>query len=349
MATIYDIAKAAGVSSAAVSMALNNKKGVSEETRRRILTIAENMKYVANDTAKQLSTQRSKTVVLFVSAMSYEYFNSSFYFDIIKYISMGLGQKLNINIQMSTLDQDAEMIEQLATANKVLAYVFIGTRLSPAFIGKLIGDTPAIFFNKPYALGRNSYSVSFDNQRAAYLLTKYLINLGHRDIAYLGYVPGAIPAENRMIGYKSALEEAGVPLNTDRVFQTEYLSVFGYSTIKDMILLDTPLPSAIICGNDLIAVGAMKALLEFGFQVPGDVSVVGIDNLQFTDMLQVPLTTINVNCEKIGLAIAALLLGISENKESGRHVMVNVSLTERKSAGRYNPNRRSCRKELSEN
>ncbi|MDP3387446.1 MAG: LacI family DNA-binding transcriptional regulator [Eubacteriales bacterium] len=335
--TIYDIAKIAGVTTATVSLALNNKKGVSQQTKQRIIDIAKELNYFPNTNARSLSTRKSMTVALCISAVSYEYFNSSFYFDIIKYISQEIGNTLFLTTQISTLDKEAETIATLATSGNIMAFVFIGTRLSVKFICSLIGDIPAVFFNKPDLKGKNVYSVSFDNKEAMRLITSHLISLGHQRIAYLGYLPGVIPAENRLEGFKKAYQEANLEIEPDQVIETEYLPIFGYSAIRKILLEQKELPSGLVCGNDLIAVGVMQALREYSFKVPHDISVAGIDNLQLTDSLWVPLTTVDVNCHSIGEEIAHILQQIAEGEEPQKNPVIDVSLIIRESSGSFNP------------
>ncbi len=343
MATsIYDIAQEAGVSAAAVSLALNNQKGVSEATRLRIKQIAEEMNYQKRP-LKSDSQERMFNVILFISAMQYDYFNSSFYFDIIKHLSRVTAHlPFNLIIRLNTLAQDAEAIRNLAEKQNIDAYIFMGTRLSPRFIRQLVGESvPIIFFNKPQADGKNVFSVSFDNRRAMYLLAKHAIDLGHKDIVYLGYVPGAIPAENRLQGYKDAMEDAGIEIQNNHIVEAEYLPEFGESYIRKLISLGDPLPSAILCGNDRIAVGVMKALREHHFSIPDDISVAGIDNVPLSDMLSVPLTTIDVHPKEIGTALGDMLQAIHRRKVTQRHVVIDVTLIKRESTGPFNRNRKA--------
>lgn len=322
-------------------MALNNKKGVSEDTRKRILKVAEEIGYIPNDTAKSLSTKKSTNIVLYMSALDYEYFHGSFNFDILKYISSELtSYSYRTVVQMSTLDRDAEAIYNLAKSEAIGAFVFMGTRLSAEFIKDLVGDIPCIFFNKPQAYGNKSYSVSFDNRKATCLLTEHVIEMGHKDIAFVGYLPGVVTAENRLLGYKDAHKKYNIEINNERVIHSEHLPRFGYSVVQDMIEKKERLPSSFVCGNDRIAVGVMEVLLEYGFSIPDDVSVCGIDNAQLTDMLKVPLTTVDIHTEKIGAAIAKILIGIFNGNVEKEHIMIDVEIVKRESTGKFNRNRK---------
>lgn len=339
--SIYDIAKAAGVSPAAVSMALNGKKGVSDQTRFQIFRLAREMGYQPRRKHDVPGSQPIRNIFLCISAMQYDYFNSSFYFDIIKYLSRRLpDESYNLMIRLSTLAQDAELIQNIAETRDVSAYIFMGTRLSPQFIRQLVGeDVPVIFFNKPNAEGKNVYSVSFDNHRAMYLLTKHAIELGHRDIVYLGYVPGAIPAETRLAGYRAAMEESGLTVRAENIIEAEYMPEFGSAYIHRLASLGKTFPSAILCGNDRLAIGVMKALRELNFSIPEDVSVAGIDNVPLSDMLQIPLTTVDVHAEQIGDEMAQLLVRILTGRTGRRHIIVDVSLIRRRSTGPFRETR----------
>lgn len=334
--TIYDIARKAGVSSAAVSMALNKKKGVSEKTRARIMDIAEELNYKPNYSALSLSTKKSHNVVLFISAVNFQFFDSSFYFSILSAISQSISNDFFLITRISTIDKEAEDIAQIANSEKPLAFVFIGTRLSIDFVRRLIGNTPAIFFNKPNLTGRNVYSVSFDNREAMEMITGHMLNLGHRKIAYAGYLPGVITAEKRLEGFHAALSRYGMDKSDGTLIKCEYLPIFGYEAVKRLITEDEELPSAFVCGNDLIAVGIMQALREYGFKVPEDISIAGIDNLLLSDSLWVPLTTVDVKCQEIGARIAGLIRKIDQGCTENDNIIISVSLVKRESTGRFN-------------
>ena len=335
--TIYDIAKKAGVSTAAVSMALNNKKGVSEKTRTRILDIASDLNYQPNYSALSLSTQKSRNVVLFISAVNFQFFDSSFYFSILSAISQNINNDFFLITRISTIDKEAEDIAQIANSEKPLAFVFIGTRLSIDFIHRLINNTPAIFFNKPNLKGKNVYSVSFDNTEAMEMITEHMLKLGHRKIAYAGYLPGVITAEKRLEGFYKALSKNGIQKTDSMLIKCEYLPIFGYEAVKRLIVENEELPSAFVCGNDLIAVGIMQALREYNFKVPEDISIAGIDNLLLSDSLWVPLTTIDVKCQEIGAQIANLIRKIADNEIENDNITIQVSLVKRESSGKFNP------------
>ncbi len=337
-ATIYDIAKKAGVSPAAVSMALNNKKGVSEKTRAMIFDIASELNYQPNFTALSLCTKKSRNVVLFISAVNFQFFDSSFYFSILSAISQSINNDYFLITRISTIDKEAEDIAQIANSEKPLAFVFIGTRLSISFTKQLIGNIPAIFFNKSSSIGNNVYSVSFDNVEAMELITSHMIDLGHRRIAYAGYLPGVITSEKRLEGFKKALSKAGIDQAESRLIKCEYLPIFGYDAVKRLLAEEEELPSAFVCGNDLIAVGIMQALREYNFKVPEDISIAGIDNLLLSDCLWVPLTTVDVKCQEIGIQIANMIREIAEENVQKQNITIDVSLVKRESTGRFNPN-----------
>ena len=116
------------------------------------------------------------------------------------------------------------------------------------------------------------------------------------------------------------------------------LPIFGYDAVKRLLAEEEELPSAFVCGNDLIAVGIMQALREYNFKVPEDISIAGIDNLLLSDCLWVPLTTVDVKCQEIGIQIANMIREIAEENVQKQNITIDVSLVKRESTGRFNPN-----------
>ncbi len=328
---IQDIAKLAGVSPATVSLALNDKPGVSLTTKRKIQQLAKQMNYVPNRLAQGLQGGKSNNVLVFMSGPQYDYFNSPFYFETLKHLSRGLSESpYHMMLQIATADMEQEQLQAIAAGKGYDAAVFMGLRMPLDTAVGIMGESkPLVFVNRP--CGELGYSVNADYAAGMELLTRHLIRLGHKDIAFIGYSPKLASSELRMTGFRRAFAEAGLPVPENRVYYADYYQESGYLAMRKLIQSGAALPSAVIGGNDLIAIGALEALLDAGLRVPEDISVAGVDNIPNTHLLKVPLTTVHVAHDAIGFAAAQAVIGLLDGNNVERETWVDVSLVQRQS------------------
>lgn len=157
-----------------------------------------------------------------------------------------------------------------------------------------------------------------------YLATKYLMELGHKRIAFAGGPDGSDTAARRKYGYMKAAHEYGLQLNADYCFEMGFSEDAGYKAGKYFSTLN-PLPTAICCGNDLIALGVLSAFQETNIKVPEDISVTGMDNIIFSNTSRPRLTTIVNDSQEFGLKVSKLLFDRIEGKYEGPALEVLVS------------------------
>ncbi|MFX3635848.1 MAG: LacI family DNA-binding transcriptional regulator [Candidatus Pristimantibacillus sp.] len=330
---IQDIAKMAGVSVATVSLALNDKKGVNKETRRRVMEIAHQMNYTPNAMAKGLSGKKTNNIAVFMSGPQYDYFNSPFYFETLKYFAKNLSNSpYQMVLTLTTVAEELSCLRQLVSKRGIDAIVFLGLRMPVEEAASIAGDLPCVYINRHLT---DFHTISADYDKGAYQVTKHLLELGHRDIAMFGYIPKLASTEMRIEGYKQALEEFGVEFKPENLVHAEYFQESGYFAMRKLIQSGVKLPTAIIGGNDLIAIGIMEALFDVGMRIPEDISLAGIDNLPNSHLLKVPLTTVQIRHDIIGEKAAQVIVGLLEGKvEEETNVTVDVQLVIRKSTGK---------------
>lgn len=329
--TIHDVAKRAGVSISSVSLALNNKEGISEKTRKKIVAAADELSYPTPNILTKPS--KVKTIAVFLSGLNYSYFNSTFFSDILRYVSVSLTpSKYSTIMLFSNSSEDTENFRHLVHNNALDAMILIG-RMSASVIETYAPTLPCVYINRPSITGKNAYSVYADNEKAAYLVTRHLIDLGHKDIAFMGYIPNIASTTERFNGYKKALSESGIHLNLARVYPTEHYEETGFIETRKLVTSGIKLPTGIVCGNDLIAIGAMQALWDSGLSIPDDISITGIHNLPHTDLIKVPLTTVKIPHDLLGTQAAALIMDILNGKEPKKLWRNDVELIVRKSTG----------------
>jgi len=172
--------------------------------------------------------------------------------------------------------------------------------------------------------------VGIDHRRAGYLITEHLLKLGCRRIVFVGYSGGAASVEARITGFREALFSYGAPLEDDSV---QRLASTDPTELKQ--LLERFHPGAFVCVNDQTAGRLMKAALDLGYQIPCDLRIVGIDDVEYAKLLPVPLTTIHQPCREIGqVAMAAMLDRIAQPSMTARDILLDCELVVRRSCGR---------------
>ena len=317
--TIYDVARLAGVSTATVSRALNGIGQIAPTTRAAIEAAVEQLGYQANTIARSLVTKSTQTIALLLPDIT-----NPFYAALVSGVQeYTLGH--DYTMLLCTTEGDAEREEQYLTllrAKQVDGALVDGLLLPPDRIARFVRDGFPIV-----CLDRDIESdsiplVQVDNRLGGRLATEHLIGLGHTRI---GHVTGArvlgISGE-RLAGYEEALAGAGLPADPRLVAEGRFTEESGYEGAR--ALLDAaPDVSAIFAANDLSALGVLSALAEAGRRIPGDVSVVGFDDLRLSAFTSPPLTTIKQPAAEIAQLATALLIGLTRGEPAAqvRHLL----------------------------
>jgi LacI family transcriptional regulator len=178
--------------------------------------------------------------------------------------------------------------------------------------------------------------VDIDNVQAAHMAVSYLIRMGHTRIAYFSGPSHSLHSEERLIGYQNAFSDSHLPVRQDDIHSAGSYIDNGYQQGLHLFSRKNDRPSAVLCYNDLVAIGLINALLELAVRVPEDVSVVGFDNIEFCRYTKVPLTTVDVPAYQIGKSAAEMLIRmISDPSRDGTEkLMIPTQLVERGSVAR---------------
>ena len=327
--TLKFISEKSGVSTTIVSKILNNKEvRVSKEKRELVLEIAKKYNYIPNMIAASLVTKKSKMIGLLIPDIS-----NTFFSDIAKNIESTLSKE-GYNLIFCNTNDSFELQEKYANlllSRGVDALIFclaMGTRERSHFIERFIEhDIPLIAFDR-FTESPKYSSVTIDNKKGILAGVEYLIKSGHKKI---GCIPGpkfSTSSNIRLSGYKEALESHNIKFDEEKVSYGDYRFEGGYEACKK--LLETDITSIIVF-NDLMAYGAYKAINDAGLRIPEDISVIGFDDLMFSEMLSVPLTTIAQNTKEISDNIARLALEAIENNDEKKHILITPRLVVRNS------------------
>jgi LacI family transcriptional regulator len=301
MPTSYDVAKLAGVSQATVSRALSGGT-VSAQTRAKILEAAKTVGYVPNLGARAMKTGRVNTIGVVVADL-----RNPFYPEILDALTSYLdaaGKKVTLwNSDGPGNDAALEAINAGSVDGVIFTTV---TEASAPLRAALRRHSPVVLINRTVeTLGCDQ--VSSDNVAGGGTVADYLVDNGHREIAFIGGPSAASTARDRFRGFSERLTDAAVPLRPERILQGPFSHDFGYSATTQLLRSDNP-PSAIFCSNDLVAFGALDAARAANVAVPADLWIVGYDDIAMSAWPAFDLTTVHQPSRTMAEAGARALL-----------------------------------------
>jgi LacI family transcriptional regulator len=336
-----DIARMAGVSKAAVSLAFSGKPGVAPETRERILQIAQEHNYEFKP-RKSLADAASKAITFLVFANSGlvvdSYYQQPFFRELIHFTEERC-RALGYSLMFSTISLDKldEGITSIAESGNSQGVILLGTNLDRKQISDISGKLAL-----PMVVVDNCYEtlpihfVEINNMMGAYEAASHLIGLGHRLIGYISSSDRIHNFEERRRGFAYAMRERGVELDPDCLFTVEPTILVAQETLKnkldDYLGAGKPMPSAFFCECDYIAISTVKTLAEMGLRVPDDVSVIGFDNIKEARIVTPELTTVHVEKESMAKwAVNALVQEIETGSTIRNKIAVDTQLVVRQS------------------
>ncbi|WP_059041888.1 LacI family DNA-binding transcriptional regulator [Paenibacillus rubinfantis] len=330
-ATIKDIAKLAKVSHMTVSRALNNSPLIKEETKRKILEIAEQLNYVPNYNAKSLVLQRSHTIGLFFTSMV-QGTSSSFLAEAIRGVGQEVGVQYNLFLRGIDDFQEFSSIHHRRFDGILL---MSQSERDDTFIRHVREqEIPLVVLNRNVGDPGIVNFVSNDRE-GAYELTRYLVEQGHTRIGLVEGIAGYKSTQERKEGYLRAMTTAGLEVREEWLIEGRYDVESGYLAMSRLMALSLEeRPTAVFCCNDDMAIGAMKAAAEAGLQIPADVSVVGFDDIGFSHYTNPPLTTVQRPIEQLSRMGARKILELIEEPSAvGELVLLDTRLVCRESVG----------------
>ncbi|PWN06684.1 LacI family DNA-binding transcriptional regulator [Rhodohalobacter mucosus] len=325
--TIYDIAKAAGVSIATVSRVFNKAESVKPSTREKVMKVADRLGYQPHVYAQGLASKRKNRIMMLAPVMS-----NYFLTEILRGIQDCLASH-DIELNIVNISQDSRAIDQVENIIKkswAEGYLLVSLHLNEEELSCLERYQVPISLLDDYS----SYfdSVSFDNVEGAFLATDYLISRGYERIVILSANPNAIPIRERLAGYKKALEKSKIPFREsyvvtgDNMERDGFNEQSGYEAMRKILTMD-PMPDAVFCTSDIKAVGAQKAMRETGLKIP----LISFDNLSISEYIG--LSTVSQPMYRMGSEATEMLISRIRNGESkSRHTQYEPELVIRSSS-----------------
>jgi LacI family transcriptional regulator len=330
---MLDIARDMGVSLMTVSKALRSHTDISDETKRRVLKRARELNYRPNWIARSLVTRRTYMVGLIIPDLM-----NSFFAEVAK----GMARKLEplgyqIVISNSGEIPNAELRDIEALLDRSVDGIIIAVAQANV-CGELFNTLESRKI--PYVLidclptEFKGHFVGVKDEEIGIMATEHLIEQGCRRIAHLRG-PANSTGIGRLRGYRRSLAKHGLKATPEYVVSGEHGDSTGFEGMRKLLVV-TPPPDGVFCYNDHLAAGAMKAILDAGLKVPDDIAVIGAGNLHYSDLLRVPLSTIDQSSSLIGETAASLLVECIEAKRPGtaRRVIIPPRLIVRESSKR---------------
>lgn len=326
--TLADVARRAGVSTATVSRALNSPNQVTESTRQRVLETVRELSYSPNFGARALAARRTNTYGAVIPTME----NAIFARGLEAFQKRLVENGATLLVASSSYDPEIEE-DQIRTmiARGADGLLLIGSDRSPG-IYRFLDERQVpyvIAWASPDVGGRAA--VGFDNREATRLLAARAIELGHHRIAFLSaYTATNDRARNRVAGARDALGEADIDPAAMRIVETKYSISCGREAARGLLTAD-PRPTLIMCGNDVLAAGAVQAAHELGLHVPRDVSITGFDDIELATVIAPALTTVHVPHRQMGAAAAEVLLAQVRDGAGPQQRMLETYIVTRRS------------------
>jgi LacI family transcriptional regulator, galactose operon repressor len=304
MTTIREVAESAGVSYATVSHVINNTRLVSQETRERVLAAMDALNYHPNELARSLRQGKTHTIGLVLPDSANPFFAE---------ISRGIEDEAfkkgySVFLCNTELDTQRELFYvDVLSKKQVDGIIFVAAGDQADSLDFLLRRSMPVVMIDRNVPNVEVDAVLTDNQLGGFLATRHLIELGHKRIACIAGPSSITPSAERMIGYRRALEEAGLSYDENLILRGDYHAQSGLD-ITHSILTMNPRPTAIFALNDLMALGALRAAAEANYSVPRDLAVVGYDDLELAQFTNPPLTTIAQPKKEIGAQAVYLLV-----------------------------------------
>ena len=296
--TIKEIADLAGVSQTAVSFVINNKPGVSEETREKVQKVIQSTKYMPNIHSRRLSFNKSYNICIMIKESSGP-FENLFYFDIAKGL-MKKSKEYGYNVVFSdmVMKQNKSVVPDIIKNNDTDAIIFLQD-IDSKMIKEIDKYKIPYIIIDAHSIVEGVTSINVDYEDAAFHAVNYLVENNHKKIGFIGssYIPEFY--EQVLSGYKRALKYAGLEVYQPWIKNNAKDENTAYKCMKEL-LSNKMIPTSIFCSGDIFAIGAMRCAKECGYLIPKDISFIGIDDIILSSYFEPKLTTIRVNAQMLG-------------------------------------------------
>jgi LacI family transcriptional regulator len=332
---LEEIARIAGVSRSTVSRVVNGDKRVSDDARARVNEIITEYGYQPHAAARSLASRRTRMLGLRIPGEVSFIFSDPYFPEMVQGVVDACNEAdygLMLMMEPENDPTSAERIYQRVIRGRHIDGVILSTSLiGDPFSGRVAADgMPAVMIGRHPALP----TVDIDNAGAARQAVAHLIDHGFRQIAHIPGPCNIAAANERKTGYEQALTEAGIPVDSSLIEPGDFTELSGYLAMRRFLERPEGRPDAVFGGSDTMAVGALRAIVEAGLSVPGDIAVMGFDGLSVHTRTYPFLSTLQQSIPNLGrTAVELLLKRIADPDGPAEHVYLGTTLSPRGSCG----------------
>jgi len=304
MATIYEVSELAGVSLATVSRVMNNSGKVTPKTRHKVEAAMKELGYRPNSIAQSLASNRSNSVGILVPELHGPFFGSML--SSIETELRNEGKHVIITAGHSDAEREKDSIEFLASRRCDALILFVFAISNERIKSLMVTTMPVVVIGRLIP-GMEDDCVSLDNETGGYVATKSLLESGHRQLACITGPLWKSDGQERLAGFRRALEEYGLSVDQRMVVEGDYEESSGRNGMEQLLQQKIPF-TGLVCSNDVMAAGAIEIARKHGMAIPDDLSIVGFDNVFFTRYMHPQLSTIDYPIDKMGQMAARCVL-----------------------------------------
>lgn len=333
MANIKEVAKAAGVSSSTVSRVINHSPSISDETKEKVFNVIKAMNYSPSSIAKALTNNKSYTVTLLVDVDDEKSFQNPFFYEIMHGIEKFVYKKEYslIVANLNTTMKKESILDWLVKSKRTDGVILPSSILNSHIVKDLKREgVPFVAIGETTHLKESFSWVDIDNKKGAEMATYELLNNGFSRIAFIGLDKNKIFSNRRYEGYCSALEKSDLQLDKLIVIECINNKNEGYTQMKKLLESNSA-PDAVICADNTISIGVIRAIQEKGLSIPKDIGIISFDTNQVAELLYPTVSTVNVNLFELGYQSAKILFEHIENNhtlDQGLLISTNIETRE---------------------
>lgn len=321
--TLDDVAKLAGVSTATVSRCLNTPDRVVEQTRNKVMSAVDQLGYTPNFGARVMAAKRTFTIGAIIPTMENAIFARGL--QAFQEALHSQGYTLLVSSTGYRPEVEAEQIRALVSRGAD-GLLLIGYDREPALYRYLQRQSVPALIAWAYVPDSAHPCIGFDNRAGMRALAKTVIDMGHRRIAVIsGITKGNDRAAGRVQGIKDGVAGGGLDPDRLNIIETPYEIEAGAAAFEELLKME-PRPTTVMCGNDVLAVGAMRAARAMGLDVPRDISITGFDDIELATIVTPGLTTVHVPHREMGRRAAEELVKMVTKQSAGASVELQSSL-----------------------
>ncbi len=332
--TIYDIAEEAQVSPATVSRVLTGSANVSRTKREKIEKLIAKYNFQPNALARSLIKKETKTIGFILPDITNPFFSTVFLEAEKQALSMGYTMILcnSMNDNMLNVTNIESLYLKTLSEKQVDGIIFMGGRINESKtneeyareINEILQKIPIVMINGKMT-GVNCVKVRTDEKEGIYNLVKYLYELGHRKIGFIGGVKGITSSDDKIKAFTKITDQLGIVCKKEWMINSCFSIEDGYASMEKL-LKNHELPTAIMAVNDFVAIGAIRAAEANGINVPEDLSITGFDGVYLTDLVRPRITTVSQNCAILGATAMDVMMAILKGNKHKKETTIKSNL-----------------------